>query len=246
MKRLRTKKHQKYTILKIISIVFFLAFLISLLMYLWWGKMVSQNISLFIEEKTNKVVYQFFTDLITDKVINKKSINNILNVVKDREDNILAVNYDLEKTYALLTEISVLLKDSLIDLEKGVIDVQTYDEYLKSSPYGLILNVPIFLNSQNIFLNNLGPKIPVKINISENLLTNVKTKVTDYGFNNALLEVYITVEMDKLNITPLVKDVKKFHYDILISSLVVNGKVPEFYGDTFEAASNILYLPMAI
>ncbi len=246
MKRLRTKKHQKYTILKIISIVFFFAFILSLLLYLWWGKMVSQNISLFIEEKTNKVVYQFFTDLITDKVINKKNINNILNVVKDKEDNILAVNYDLEKTYALLTEISVLLKDSLIDLEKGTIDVQTYDEYLKSSPYGLILNVPIFLNSPNIFLNNLGPKIPVKININENLLTNVKTKVTDYGLNNALLEVYITVEMDKLNITPLVKETKKFHYDILVSSLVVNGRVPEFYGDTFEASSNILYLPMAI
>ena len=246
MKKLRTKKRKNNTILKLISIVFFGAFLISILLFLWWGKEISKNISLFIEEKTNKVIYDFFTNLITDEVINEKNINNILNVVKDKEGNILAVNYDLEKTYAILTEVSVILKESIANLENGQIDVKTYDKYLESSPYGLILNVPIFLNSSNVFLNNLGPKIPVKINISENLLTNVKTKVTDYGFNNALLEVYITVEMDKLIITPLNKEIPKLHYDILVSSLVVNGKVPEFYGNSLETFSNILYLPMAI
>ena len=105
---------------------------------------------------------------------------------------------------------------------------------------GLILKVPLFLGSDNIFLNNIGPRIPIVVNFNETFLTNVKTKVTNYGFNNALLEVYITVEMQKLMITPLKKDNSKFHYNILVSSLVVNGSVPEFYGGTYESSSGIL------
>ena len=72
------------------------------------------------------------------------------------------------------------------------------------------------------------------------IIVNIKTKVTNYGFNNALLEIYITVEIEKLIITPVFKDNDKFYYDILIGAVVVNGSVPEFYSNGLESHSNIL------
>jgi len=139
--------------------------------------------------------------------------------------------------------VSVILKQGISNLENGKIDVKIFDKYLSNNQNGLVLNIPVFLGSSNIFLNNIGPRIPVLINFNETLLTNIRTKVTNYGFNNALLEVYITVEMQKLIITPLKKEGEKFYYEILVGALVVHGNVPEFYGGVYENSSGFLDIP---
>jgi len=157
----------------------------------------------------------------------------------------LSVNYDLEKTYKILTEVSSILKKGINNLENGKIDVTIYDKYLSGSENGLVLNIPLFLGSDNIFLTNIGPQIPLIINFNESLLTNIKTKVTDYGFNNALVEIYITVEMQKLVITPIKRSEDRFYYDILIGAMVINGSVPEFYDGAYENSSGILDIPMS-
>ncbi len=246
MRKFKTYKTNKNTIWKEILIVFFCALICALILFNWYAFKIKDNIGILINAKVDKVVDQFFSDLITDDIINNESVKDILVVTKNDQGDILTVNYDLEKTYAILTLISNILKKGLSDLENGQIDVTIYDKYLDSKGNGLILYVPFFLTSQNIFLYNLGPKIPVLIDLNESLLTNVKTKVTNYGFNNALLEIYVTVEIDKLIITPMHKQTQKLNYDILIASLVINGRVPEFYGDSFEAFSNAFILPNKI
>jgi len=246
MKRLRTYKRKcKNTINKLLFIVFFSVVVCSLVLFKGYSSMVTPKAFVLIDQKLDKVMYQFFSDLITNDVINKESVNDILEITKNNRGEILTVNYDLEKTYKILTYVSQILKNGINDLENGKIDVKIYDKYLTTSKNGLVLNMPLFLGSENIFLNNVGPIIPVLINFNESLLTNIKTKVTNYGFNNALLEIYITVEMQKLIITPLKKNEDKFYYDILIGALVVNGSVPEFYGNAYENNSGILDIPMS-
>lgn len=245
MKRLRTYKiKSKNTMNKLMFIVFFCAFVCSIMLFNIYSSKVTPKAVIIIDQKLDKILYQFFSDLITNDVINRESVNDILEITKNNKGEILAVNYDLEKTYKILTDVSQILKNGINDLENGKINVTIYDKYLKGSENGLILNVPLFLGSSNIFLNNIGPRIPVLINFNESLLTNIKTKVTNYGLNNALLEIYITVEMQKLIITPVNKNVEKFYYDILIGALVVNGSVPNFYGGSYENSSEILDIPM--
>jgi len=245
MKRFKTRKNKnKNTINKILFVVFFCIIICALFLFSTYSKNKKEVVTTLIDEKTNKILYQFFSDLITDDVINLDSVDSILEINKNKKDEIISVNYDLEKTYKILTEVSKILKTGISNLENGKIDVTIYDKYLKNSKKGLILNIPLFLGSSNIFLTNIGPMIPVLVNFNETLLTNIRTKVTNYGFNNALLEVYITVEMNKLIITPIKESNDKFYYDILIGALVVNGSVPEFYGSSYETSSGILDIPM--
>ncbi len=241
MKRMNLKKHTKKR--TILFIVFFCLALNSLILFHTYSKYTNKKIPVFINQALDKIIYQFFTDLITDNIINKENVSNILDITKNNEGEILAVNYNLEKTYALLTEVSNILKEGISDLENGKIDVKIYDKYIDTHKSNLVLNIPLFLGSKNVFLNNIGPVIPIAIRFNETLLTNIKTKVTNYGFNNALLEVYITVELQKLIISPVIKDKNKFNYDILVASLVVNGSVPDFYGDEILSASAILDIP---
>lgn len=244
MKKVRFKKSNRNAINKLIFIVFFCIVIFTIVLFNIYSNGTTDKALILTNQKLDKVLNQFFSDLITSDVINKRSVNNILEITKNNKGEILTVNYDLEKSYKILTDVSKILKDGINSLENGDIDIEIYDKYLKKGKNGLILNVPLFLDKNNIFINNLGPKIPILINFNETLLTNIKTKVTNYGFNNALLEVYITVEMHKLIITPITKEEDKFHYDILIGALVVNGSVPEFYGGTYESNSNILDIPM--
>ena len=245
MRKLNVKyKKSKNTINKMLFVVFFCVILCSIFLFNSYSKSVSNKSILLIDEKTNKILYQFFSDLITDEVINKNTVGDVLEIVKNSKGEILAVNYNLEKTYKVLTVVSDILTKSINNLENGKIDVKIYDKYLSCGKKGLVFNMPLFYGSNNILLNNLGPRIPVLLNFNETLLTNIKTKVTDYGLNNALLEIYITVEMNKLIITPVQKKSEKFYYDILIGALVVNGSVPNFYGKTYENSSGILDIPM--
>lgn len=245
MRRLRThKKTTKNTITKILFIVFFCILICSITLFNLYAKNVSMKATTLINEKLDTIIYQFFNELITNDVINQDSVNEILEINKNKNDEILSVNYDLEKTYKILTDVSSILKKGIIDLENGKIDVTDRDNYLIESKHGLIMNIPLFLGSNNVFLVNIGPKIPVLINFNQTLLTNIRTKVTNYGFNNALLEIYITVEMQKLIITPIVKDNNNFYYDILIGAVVINGRVPEFYGNEYIKNSSILDIPI--
>jgi len=244
MKRLRTyNRKQKSTMNKLMFIVFFCVFLCSGSLFSFYSSKVSPKAIILIDKKLDKIMYQFFSDLITNDVINKESVNDILEITKNNKDEIVSVKYDLEKTYKILTDVSVILKQGISNLENGKIDVKIFDKYLSNNQNGLVLNIPVFLGSSNIFLNNIGPRIPVLINFNETLLTNIRTKVTNYGFNNALLEVYITVEMQKLIITPLKKEGEKFYYEILVGALVVHGNVPEFYGGVYENSSGFLDIP---
>ncbi len=242
MKRFISKKTSKNTIIKLL-IVFFLISSISIININVYGNKASNKVLLLANRKTDKILYLFFSEIITNDMINNESINDILIVTKNNKDEVLRVDYDLEKSYRILNKISNVLKDNINDLENGKIDINIDDKYIKSSKNGLLLLIPFFINSNNVFINNIGPKIPVIINFNENILTNLKTKVTNYGFNNALLEVYISVELQKLIITPVHDYSDIFSYDILIGATVINGSVPNFYGGSIESYSNILDIP---
>ena len=238
------RRVNKNTMNIFIFVVFFCVIICATLLLLFYSSSVTKKSVILINQKTDKIIYQFFSDLITNDVINNTSVNDILKITKNSSGEILTVDYDLEKTYKILTDVSEILKESINNLENGLIDVNLFDKYVKQCRNGLLLYIPLFLGLDNIFLNNIGPKIPVVVNFNESLLTNIRTKVTNYGFNNALLEVYITVEMQKLIITPIEESQNKFQYDILIAALVVNGRIPEFYGGNYQSGSNILDIPI--
>ena len=232
MRKFKATKNSNKTSTKFSVVVFFLIIVLAIFIFNYYGKKSTPKILSVADHKIEKVTYQFFSDLITDKVINESTASDILNIRVNSYDEIISVDYDLEKTYKLLTEISEILKNGLSDFENGKIDVTIYDSYLKSSKNGLYLEMPMFVATNNIFLTNFGPKIPVHIHFTGSLLTNIKTKVTEYGFNNALLEIYVTVNISESVLTPHKNDELNTNY-------VIKGKVPEFYGSSFEKNSNL-------
>ncbi|MBE6140439.1 MAG: hypothetical protein E7172_02760 [Firmicutes bacterium] len=233
----RIKKRIKLKISTKLIIIFMLIFFLTFSLLNNYYKKVNPKIIEIVDIKLEKIMKLFLSGKIGYGILKDNVLDNILIINKNKEGEILYADYNLEQAYYVLDLISNELIKGINDLEKGqyVID----DNFILPSDHGLILKLPLFVNSDNILLVNFGPKIYVKINFVGSILTNIKSKITNYGLNNALVEIYVTIEIMHEIITPVVKKEEKIYYDVLISSQVINGRVPEFYGGILENKSNL-------
>ena len=103
----------------------------------------------------------------------------------------------------------------------------------------MVLSIPIGNSFSHFYFYNLGPRIPVRINFIDSVLTNLKTKVTNYGLNNALVELFVTIEFKTQIMSPFQMEEITLKYDAVIASMMIEGEVPSFYGGTIERESSI-------
>lgn len=211
MKNIRIKRVNYYLIS--ILLVFFLL-LFNFYFFSFLLREIFNNVSsTYLEKNLSLIINDSVNELIKKENINEFFI---LHLNDDKE--ILYVDYDLKHSYVILEKVTNILKDKL-------------------SEKSIVYFLPIGMAFKNTFLLNYGPKIGFKVDYLDSLLTNIYTKVTNYGLNNALLEIYIKVKLNGMLITPLKKYEKSIDHDILIASKVISGRVPTFYGDSIKSSS---------
>ena len=236
------KSIRKYNGKKISKIVFITIILIIFLTIFLFIKFINGIDEALVNISTNeirRVTYSFITDKLNSSVFNNNSLNNILVLEKNNNGEIIYVNFDLERAYIILDKVSIILTDSFKELENGNISVNYLDESLSHELGSMVLSIPVGNSFNNLYFYNFGPKIPVKINFIGSILTNLKTKVTNYGLNNALVEIFVYIEFKIQIISPFKVEDVTLEYDAVIASMMVEGEVPNVYGGTIERDSNI-------
>lgn len=180
-------------------------------------------------KKLNPKLNDYIDFLVKDEIYKKviksnnfitnEEVNDILYIDKNDSNEIVYLDYDIDKTYKLLNKYIDSLK--------------------KDNSKSKILTVPFFIASDNIIISSLGPKIKFKYEIIDNVKGKIKTKVTDFGVNNALVEMYFELEIGYLVVIPMNKKESVLKTEILISSKIINGKVPTFYGKNIFKESSV-------
>jgi len=211
--KLKERLKRKYYIL--------ITFLISLFLFIIIFSLYSEKLN----PKLNDYIDFLVKDEIYKKVIKSNNfitneeVNDILYIDKNKSNEIVYLDYDIDKTYKLLNKYIDSLK--------------------KDNSKSKILTVPFFIASDNIIISSLGPKIKFKYEIIDNVKGKIKTKVTDFGVNNALVEMYFELEIGYLVVIPMNKKESVLKTEILISSKIINGKVPTFYGKNIFKESGV-------
>ena len=211
--KLKERLERKYYIL--------ISFLISLFLFIIIFSLYSKKLN----PKLNDYIDFLVKDEIYKKVIKSNNfitneeVNDILYIDKNKSNEIVYLDYDIDKTYKLLNKYIESLK--------------------KDNSKSKILTVPFFIASDNIIISSLGPKIKFKYEIIDNVKGKIKTKVTDFGVNNALVEMYFELEIGYLVVIPMNKKESVLKTEILISSKIINGKVPTFYGKNIFKESSV-------
>lgn len=105
---------------------------------------------------------------------------------------------------------------------------ETVDDLAERDP--TVIEIPIGQATGNSVLANLGPAIPVNLELVGSVQTNIVEEREEWGINNVIITLYVEVEADVQIIIPFSTQVKNVKTRIMIDKHLVMGDVPEFYG----------------
>ncbi|MDY0393187.1 sporulation protein YunB [Virgibacillus halophilus] len=93
-----------------------------------------------------------------------------------------------------------------------------------------VVEIPLGQVTGNSVLANLGPKVPVNLELVGSVQTDLEDDIKSYGINNVLISLYVYVEADVQIIVPFTSKTKKVSTKILIDKKYIVGGVPDYYG----------------
>ena len=211
--KLKERLKRKYYIL----ITFLISLFLFIIIFSLYSKELNPKLNDYIDFLVKDEIYKKV--IKSNNFITNEEVNDILYIDKNKSNEIVYLDYDIDKTYKLLNKYIDSLK--------------------KDNSKSKILTVHFFIASDNIIISSLGPKIKFKYEIIDNVKGKIKTKVTDFGVNNALVEMYFELEIGYLVVIPMNKKESVLKTEILISSKIINGKVPTFYGKNIFKESSV-------
>lgn len=246
MSRLKLKKRKKRSVLTTVVVIFILILISSLLFINFFSKKASPILFSYAESETRKLTTLIINKAVTKQIASNMEVDDLFDIVKNNDNEIQLVTFNSINVTKMLNAITSLVQLNLKAIEEGNIDLLELPEDTLSSydkdklKEGIIYEIPIGVITSSTFLSNIGPKIPVKLHLIGDVVTGVESKVSEYGINNALLEVGINVKVtSKINLPFISKDVE-VSTTVPIVMKIIQGKIPNMYLDNIKSSSNII------
>lgn len=251
MKKIKLRKKRKFDKLNTIIIVIILL-LVSIIMLLGYiNNKLSPLLFDFAELQTEKLANLIINKAVNKQVANGIDINKLFSTIQNNNGEIQTIDFNPTIVNNVLNTTTNAVYTGLKSVEQGNIDLieipnDIIVEYDKNKlKKGIIFEIPLGAVSGNAFLSNLGPRIPVKLNLVGSVTSNINTRISQYGINNALVEVFVRIEVtEKINLPLSTKNMTVIS-DIPIAMKIIQGKIPEYYNDNgINQNSPIFTLPI--
>ena len=159
--------------------------------------------------KINPILYKYLNlevERITSNVVDG-SINELLSreldkdlfvLEKNSKGEVEIIDYNTKKVNLLLNKTSNMIQNKLILLEDGKLDKFMISDMFRGNRFhyiksGVVCEIPIGSLSNNGFLTNIGPVIPIKMSFLGQVNCNLKTRIRNYGINNLYVEIYLQI-----------------------------------------------------
>lgn len=208
-----------------IFIILVFALIIAYLLTKHYSNKMFSGMYSYAETESQRIATNIINKSLTEELENELSQENLYNIIKNNQDEIQLIDFNTTKVTQLLTKLTNNIESNIKFLEKLQLD----NQYIISDQNRLLYNLPIGAVSGNIFLSNLGIKIPLKLSLIANTKTNIETEVTEYGLNNALLKIAIKVTINTKITAPFTSKEISVENNIPISIKVIQGTVPGYY-----------------
>ena len=227
--------------IKIIDRIIIVVALIVLVVF-YYIKIIDKYITPILNRYAESETVMISTYIINESVksiLNSEDIDNIIKTSLNNDNEIISVDFNTNRINNLLFVITENIQTHIKKLEHNVLnEMSNYNIYLKDS--GIVYYIPIGVIMNNPILSSLGPKIPVYASLIGDTTTNIKTEITEYGINNSLVKVYVSVEINEEVILPFTTDKITIKKDILLGMKLINGIVPDYYGNGITLESPLV------
>ena len=167
---------------------------------------VSPILMNYAELETKKLSSIVINRAVNKQLANGMNIDEMFNIIKNDNGEIATIDFNPAIVNKVLNTTTNVVLINLKAIEEGNIDFIELPDILISNDKdklknGIIYEIPLGTITNSGFLSNLGPKIPIKLNIIGSVESNVKTNIKEYGINNALVEIYIRISVtEQINV----------------------------------------------
>lgn len=205
------------------------------------GKKINSKILLISELEISKISKTVINESVNKTISDNVDISELFHVEKDNVGNIQMIDFDSQVVNEMLDVVNENVKNYFIELENGmssIVDVKSNlitNTAIVSGKEGIIFEIPIGMASNNVFLTNIGPKVPVKISLNGEMESNIKTEIEEYGINNSVLKISINVSVSEQIILPLMSKKITIDNDVPIAIKMIQGQIPDYYIDSFRS-----------
>lgn len=189
--------------------------ILSIILIYIYSKKISPVIMKYALIDSKKIGISIISKGVNEEVTKILDNNDIFYIEKDKNDVVETIDYNTKVVNELLSIVSRITYDNLKDIEKN--------------NNGIITRIPIGVVTDNVFFNNLGPKVPVKINLDGNVLTSLKSDVKEYGLNSALIQISVKVEANIDVIIPLKVEKIIIVNEVPVSIKIIKGNVSSIF-----------------
>jgi len=248
--RLKRKIHfgimNRFTIF-IVSIVLIVICIVFSFKYI--NTKASPIIMNYAEMEAKKLSSIVINKAISKHITEKVNGEDLFEITKDSNGEIRSIDFNTTLINKFLTETTNSVQMNLRNIEKGDLDaiefsdsvLTTYDK--EDLEKGIIYEVSSGVIIGNPLLANVGPKIPVKINLVGDATSYVSTEVKNYGINSALIEVYVNLKISERVILPFYDKDIEIKTKAPVALKVITGTVPKYYSNGLSQDSPSVVVP---
>lgn len=169
------------------------------------------------------------------KYIEESSEIELLKIERDHNNDIERLGYDIKVLNQTKSRIVEVLENDLVYMVRGELDEIDFnlnklsDEYYEINEEGILYTVSIGSVTGNSFLANIGPKIPLNLQVNGDVMADIHTEVKEYGLNNALIESKIELSVTMIINMPFLSEKIVVENAIPLSIEIIQGNIPGYY-----------------
>lgn len=257
MRRIRLKKKRllpfkrfKITGINLFIIIFILFVGALYITFSYINKKITPTLINYAEIELKRFSNLVINRAVSEVINEDLKVDELLIIGKDNNDEIKTIDFNPIFVNRLLTIITSNIQKNLKNIVKGNLDKvdiidENFDDYdLKKLKNGIIFEIPSGIITKNSLLSNLGPKVPVRFNLVGEVVSRINTNITNYGINNAMLEISIDIELNEQIILPFVSKKITYNTNIPISIKLIQGTVPNYYFNGLNKSSPNVLVPV--
>lgn len=251
MKRIKLKKAPKRSPkFRLILVLLTLVFSISSVLIYYVSNTITPILLSYAELQVERLGNQIINGVISEKVLNKLDIEELFITTKNKEGQIVSVDFNPLIVNKVLDDASYYILRNMKAVEEGDIDLIIDSEYvftgydIESLKKGIVYEIPLGVATKIVLLSNIGPKVPVRFSMAGSLNTNLSTKLKNYGINSVIMEVFIDISISNQVILPLMSKLINYKLSILVATKIIQGEVPTYFQQGIRQSSPILSIPM--
>lgn len=247
--RLKSKKNSFFYKKSNVIVSLIIAIMIGVsYLFRYSNEKITPLIMEYAQMQAGRIATLVINQAITKEIAEEINIEDLFINTKDADGNIVSIDFNPMTVNKMLSMVTTSVEEYLKNLEDGNIEklglsnssLEHYD--IDKMKQGIIYEVPTGVVFENSILYNLGPKIPVRLSLIGDIASNIETKVTNYGINNALIEIIIHISVVEQVLLPVSTKKITVSTNVPVAIKLVQGNVPSYYFG--NSSSKMLTVPV--